>query len=202
MTIIDLLKEIFSATDEQTNSFTEAMKANKIYTASEENMDERYGKLKNQHKDALAEIATLKSGAAGSETMQQDLTVAQTEIANLKAQLAKAQVEGEARVALLAAGAKPEDIGYLMYTLQENETLEQDDKGKVKGLDDRITALKTNKPGNFIGGSKKQYQEHKLEKEDPPAATMTREDFNKMGYTGKVKLRQENPELYDQLTKG
>lgn len=160
--IIELLQEIFSATDEQTKAFADAMKAKKIYTASEENMDERYGKLKNQHKDALAKIATLESGAAGSETMQQDLTAAQTEIANLKAQLAKAQVEGEARVALLAAGAKPEDIGYLMYTLQENETLEQDDKGKVKGLDDRITALKTNKPGHFIGESKRKYQEQRL----------------------------------------
>lgn len=167
--IIELLQEIFSATDEQTKSFTDAMKAKKIYTASEENLDVRYGKLKKdaadkdtQLKDALARIATLESGAAGSETIQQDLTAAQTEIATLKAQLAKAQVEGEARVALLAAGAKPDDIGYLMYTLQEGEALEQDDKGKVKGLDDRITALKTNKPGHFIGESKRKYQEQRL----------------------------------------
>lgn len=167
--IIELLKEILNATDEQAKSFTDAMKAKKIYTASEENLDVRYGKLKNQHdttstqlKDALAKIATLESGAAGSETMQQDLTAAQNEIATLKAQLAKAQVEGEARVALLAAGAKPDDIGYLMYTLQEGEALEQDDKGKVKGLDDKITALKTNKPGHFIGESKRKYQEQRL----------------------------------------
>lgn len=167
--IIELLKEILSATDEQAKSFTDAMKAKKIYPASEENLDVRYGKLKGQHettskdlKDALAKIATLESGAAGSETIQQDLTAAQTEIATLKAQLAKAQVEGEARVALLAAGAKPDDIGYLMYTLQEGETLEQDDKGKVKGLDDKITALKTNKPGHFIGESKRKYQEQRL----------------------------------------
>jgi hypothetical protein len=167
--IIELLQEIFSATEEQTKSFTDAMKAKKIYTASEENLDVRYGKLKEQAadkdtklKEALAKIATLESGAAGSETIQQDLTAAQTEIATLKAQLAKAQVEGEARVALLAAGAKPDDIGYLMYTLQDGENLEQDEKGKVKGLDDKITALKTNKPGHFIGESKRKYQEQRL----------------------------------------
>lgn len=167
--IIELLQEIFSATEEQTKSFTDAMKAKKIYTASEENLDVRYGKLKDQAankdtelKNALAKIATLESGAAGSETIQQDLTAAQTEIASLKAQLAKAQVEGEARVALLAAGAKPDDIGYLMYTLQDGENLEQDEKGKVKGLDDKITALKTNKPGHFIGESKRKYQEQRL----------------------------------------
>ena len=167
--IIELLQEIFSATEEQTKSFADAMKAKKIYTASEENLDVRYGKLKEQSaekdtklKEALAKIATLESGAAGSETIQQDLTDAQTEIATLKAQLAKAQVEGEARVALLAAGAKPDDIGYLMYTLQEGENLEQDENGKVKGLDDKITALKTNKPGHFVGESKRKYQEQRL----------------------------------------
>jgi hypothetical protein len=160
--IIELLKEILNATDEQAKSFTDAMKAKKIYTASEENLDVRYGKQKTQLKEALDKIAALESGAAGNETMQQDLTAAQTEIATLKAQLAKAQVEGEARVALLAAGAKPEDIGYLMYTLQESETLEQDEKGKVKGLDDRITALKTNKPGHFLGEGKRKYQEQRL----------------------------------------
>jgi len=31
---------------------------------------------------------------------------------------------------------------------------------------------------------------------------MTKEQFDKLGYSGKVQLRQENPELYNQMTKG
>lgn len=169
MNIIELLQQIFSATDEQTKEFTEAMKANKIYTASEENMDVRYGKLKDQHttqgqqlKDALAKIATLESGAAGSETLQQDLATAQNEINTLKAQLVKAQVEGKAHVALLAAGAKPDDIDYVMFKLQAAGDLELDDKGDVKGLDDKITALKTQLPNQFMGEGKRKYLERRL----------------------------------------
>ena len=93
MTIIDLLKEIFSATDEQTASFTDAMKANKIYTASEENLDVRYGKLKDQHttaskqlEEANATIEALKKDTKGQEAAQQKIAVHEPQIATLQQQ--------------------------------------------------------------------------------------------------------------------
>ena len=149
--IIELLQEIFSATEEQSKAFTDAMKAKKIYTASEENLDVRFGKLKEQSaakdtklKEYEGKIAAFESGMTGHEALQQDLTAAQNRITPLEAQLKKAQVEAQGHLALLTAGAKPDAIDFLMFRLQADGELEQDEKGKVKGLDDKITALKTN----------------------------------------------------------
>ena len=57
------------------------MKANKIYTASEENLDIRYGKLKTDHEGKLAElteaqnlIAELKKSTKGQDDLQGKIT--------------------------------------------------------------------------------------------------------------------------------
>lgn len=42
--------------EEVIKSILEDMKANNIFTASEENLDIRYGKLKNQHDTASAQL--------------------------------------------------------------------------------------------------------------------------------------------------
>lgn len=167
MTILELLQKMFNATEDQTNAFMEQMKANKIYTSSEENMDIRYGKLKTQHAGvqeqltkANATIEELQKANAGNEALQQTVTAYQTENEQLKAKLQKAMIESDAKVALLAAGAK--DIGYAMFKLQEKGEMIMGDDGKVKDLDDKIDALKTQLPEHFANGSKKIYQEFKL----------------------------------------
>ena len=53
------LNEIFKANgveDAVANAILSAMKENKIYTASEENLDVRYGKLKTDHESKLNEL--------------------------------------------------------------------------------------------------------------------------------------------------
>lgn len=212
--IIELLKEILNATDEQAKSFTDAMKAKKIYTASEENMDIRYGKLKEQHatqgqqlKDALAKVASYESGMTGHEALQQDLTVAQNKIATLEAQLKKAQVEAQGHMALLAAGAKSDAIDFLMFRLQADGELEQDEKGKVKGLEDKIAALKTQQPAHFEAagddnnGGYQVYQPNKLNQGNGGDLTVTKEQFRTMGYEERLALKQKNEALYKQLAK-
>lgn len=209
MNMTELLQQTFNATEEQVSAFLEAMKTNKIFTASEENMDIRYGKLKKQHetkdqqlKDALAKIATLESGTAGGEALQQELTAAQAENTALKTQLEQTQIDAAVHVELLSAGVKPDDIDYVMYKLKAKGQLERGEDGRVKDIDDKIAALKTQLPGQFAAEGKKVFQEHKLPKEEPDGGKITREDFNKMGYNSRVALRQENPELYDQMMKG
>lgn len=212
--IIELLQEIFSATDEQTKSFTDAMKAKKIYPASEENMDDRYSKLKKQHattseqlKDALAKITTLESGVAGSESIQQDLTAAQNKITSLEAQLKQAQVEAQGRMALLSAGAKSDAIDFLMFRLQADGELEQDENGKVKGLEDKIAALKTQQPVHFEAagdgdnGGYQVYQPNTLKQGNDGDLTVTKEQFRTMGFEERLALKQKNEALYKQLAK-
>jgi len=209
MTLIELLQQIFNASEEQTTAFSNAMKENKIFTTSEENMDTRYGKLKAAHETATTQlgeanktIEALKKSTKGQEEAQQKIADYETQIATLQQQLEQAQIDADVHVELLSAGVKPDDIDYVMYKLKAKGELQRGEDGKIRDMDDKIAALKTQLPAQFSSGSKKQYQEHKLEKEDPPAATVTREDFNKMGYNSRVQLRQENPELYDQMMKG
>lgn len=214
MTIIELLQQIFSATEEQTKSFAEAMKANKIYTASEENMDIRYGKLKEQSaakdkqlKEYQDRITAFENGTTGHETLQQDLTAAQTRIATLEAQLKKAQVEAQGQMALLAAGAKSDAIDFLMFRLQADGELEQDEKGKVKGLEDKIAALKTQQPAHFEAagdgnnGGYQVYQPNTLKQGNGGDLTVTKEQFRTMGFEERLALKQKNENLYKQLVK-
>lgn len=211
--IIELLQEIFSATEEQTKSFTDAMKAKKIYTASEENMDTRYGKLKEQSaakdkqlKEFQDKIAAFESGMTGQEALQQDLTAAQTRIAELEAKLKKAQVEAQGHAALVAAGANADAIDFLMFRLQAEGELEQDENGKVKGLDEKIEALKTQQPVHFAessnnNGGYQVYQPNKLNQGNGGNLTYTKEQFRGMSYEERLALKQKNENLYRQLAK-
>lgn len=210
MTILELLQQMFNATEEQTTSFANAMKENKIFTSSEENMDIRYGKLKTQHEgltqqhnEALALIEDMKKSTKGNEDLQQKLSAFATDNEKLKAQLNEALIEGETKVRLLAEGVKPDDIDYVMFKLKAKGELEMGDDGKVKDLDDKVAALKTQLPNQFTTATKKVFEERKLPTSTEPAGGgVTKDEFSKMGYNSRVALRQENPELYDQLMKG
>lgn len=166
MTIIELLQKMFNATEEQAAAFAEEMKNNKIFTSTEENIDIRYGKLKTQNEGvteqlnkANATIAELQKATKGNADLQQTITTYQAENEKLKAQLQEAQIESEAKVALLAEGVK--DIDYAMFKLKAKGELLMGDDGKIKDLGDKIAALKTQLPDQFPSG-KKTYQEFKL----------------------------------------
>lgn len=209
MTILELLQQIFNASEEQTTAFTNGMRENKIFTTSEENMDIRHSKLKEQHAatskqldDANALIENLQKNNKGNEALQKQVADYKAENDRLKSKLLKVELAAEAQVELLAAGAKPEDLDYLMFKMEAEGPLEKGDDGKIKGLADKIAAAKTQRPASFNGESKKQILEHKLPEGEAGGTTVTKEEFGKMGYNSRVALRQENPELYNQMMKG
>lgn len=79
MTLQEILKSQ-GLTDEQIQTIVGEMKQNKIFTASEENLDIRYGKLKTdfesltkQHGESTALIEQMKKDNAGNEAMQAKL---------------------------------------------------------------------------------------------------------------------------------
>lgn len=169
MTINELLQQTFNATEDQVSAFLEAMKTNKIFTTSEENMDIRFGKMKTQRDSvteqlakANATIEELQKANTGNEQLQQTVANFQAENAQLKERLQEALIESDAKVELLAAGAK--DIKYAMFCLKENGPLEIGEDGKVKDLASKVDALKTKIPDHFASG-KKTYQEKKLPEE-------------------------------------
>jgi hypothetical protein len=209
MTLIEIMKAK-GISDDIITAVQEEMKANKIFTSAEENIDIRYGKLKTQHEAVIKErdegkalIESLQKSNKGNEALQSQISEYQTKMEQLQAELQQTKIDSAINVGLLAAGVKPEDVDYVTFKLKAKGEIELDDQGNIKGWDDKVAGLKTQFPANFVSAGGKKYEEHKLESgEGSSAEPITREQFNKMGYNSRVELKQKNPEQYSQLMKG
>lgn len=149
---------------------------------------------------ANALIEEMKKATNGNEELQNKINNYEKTINDLQAELQKTQLENELKVALLEAKAM--DIDYLTYKMREsNQELKFDENGKIGGLQDMITSLKTQFPNQFETSSQKIIQENKLEKEENGSNSITKEEFSKMGYNERNKLFQEDRQLYDELAK-
>ena len=209
MTLAEILKAK-GISDDIITAVQDEMKANKIFTSAEENIDIRYGKLKTQHEAVVKErdegkalIETLQKNNKGNEALQTQISDYQTKMEQLQAELQETKIESAINVGLLAAGVKPEDVDYVTFKLKAKGEIELDDQGNIKGWDDKVAGLKTQFPANFVSAGGKKYEEHKLHDGDNGnVETVTKEQFNKMGYQSRVELKQKNPEQYSQLMKG
>lgn len=208
MTLQELLKTIEGLTDAQQKAIIDGMKQNKIYTASEENLDVRYGKLKTDHDNLTAEhqkstdlIAQLQKQTKDNEGIQNKITDYQNQIKTLQEEAVKARTESALKIGLLSAGAKPDDIDYLMFKMEHDGdwTPELSEDGQIKGLDDKLKGLKTQYPAQFEATSNKIIDEKKLDKQNEKDG-VTADEFRKMGYQQKNQLFNENPELYRKLS--
>lgn len=179
------------------------MKANKIFTASEENLDVRYGKLKTDHEGKVRElteaqnlIAELKKSSKGNEDLQGKITAYEQQVQQLQAALEQTKLDSAINVGLLAAGVKADDVDYVTFKLKAKGDLALDENGKIKGWDDKVAALKTQLPGQFEGSGSKRYEEHKLPDGQGGGDTLTRESILKKPYAERMKIFNENPEAY------
>lgn len=173
-TIKDILIKAGIAEDVQTKILDE-MKANKVYTASEENLDVRYGKLKGDHDTKLSElqkanelIADLQKSTKGNDDLQGKIQTYEKTMADLKAENEKIKLESALKVGLLSE--KAVDIDYLTFKLKEKD-IQLDEKGNVKGWDELITGIKTQFPTQFESSSEKKVEENKLPSGDPSEKT-------------------------------
>ena len=205
MTIAEILKAK-GIDDEIIKGVLEDMKTNKIFTASEENLDIRYGKLKTEHDGKLAElteaqnlIAELKKSTKGQEDLQGKITAYEGQVQQLQAELEQTKIEAEVKVGLLEAKAL--DVDYLAYKLKEQGELALDENGKIKGWADKLATLKTQLPTQFEATAQKNILENRLPGGDNGGVTVTKEQFLNMGYNDRLKLKQENEQLYKQLAK-
>lgn len=205
MTLAELLKAK-GIDDATAKGILDEMKSNKIFTASEENLDVRYGKLKTDHEGKLAElteaqnlIAELKKSNKGNEDLQGKITAYETQVAQLQAELEQTKLDSAIKVELLSSKAL--DVDYLTYKLKEKGELALDENGKIKGWDDKLAGLKTQFPMQFEGKGGKKFEEHKLPNEPGGGDAVTKEAFAKMGYQDRLKLFNENPDAYAELTK-
>lgn len=203
------LNEIFKANgieNSVVNTILAAMKENKIFTASEENLDVRYGKLKNEHESKVNEltkannlISELKKSNKGNEDLQGKITNYETQVTQLQEELQKTKLDSAIKVALLSE--KATDVDYLTFKLKEKGELELDENEKIKGWDDKIAALKTQFPTQFENSSSKKIKENKLDRTNENT-TYTKADILKKPYSERMKIFTENPEAYNEAMKG
>jgi hypothetical protein len=208
MTLAELLKSK-GIEDSIIEGIIADMKTNKIFTASEENLDVRYGKLKTEHDGKLKElteaqnlIAELKKSNKGNEELQSQIGGYEQQVQQLQAELEQTKLDSAINVGLLAAGVKADDVDYVTFKLKaKGDELALDENGKIKGWDDKVAALKTQLPAQFESSGSKKYEEHKLPEVDTIDKVITKEEFNKMGYNSRVEFKRNNPEQYSQMMK-
>lgn len=181
------------------------MKQNKIFTASEENLDIRYGKLKGdfdaltkQHGESTNLIEQLKKDNAGNAGLQQKITDYEKNIADLTAENEQLKIDSALKIALLEA--KVSDVDYLTFKIKEKGEVKLGDDGKIKGIDDTIAALKTQYPQHFASESKKKIDENKLPNGDENNGDgMTKKELLSKPYTERQRIYQENPDLFNEI---
>lgn len=132
-------------------------------------------------------IAELKKGTKGNEELQGKITGYETQVAHLKAELEKTKLENAIQLAL--RDAKAIDPDYLAYKLHEKykpEELTLGENGKVKGIEDKLSGLKTQFPTQFEAAGQKKIIENKLlGGEHGECEPKTLEDALKMAYEPK-----------------
>lgn len=203
------LNEIFKAQgieDAVADAIAAAMRENKIYTTSEENLDVRYGKAKadldgktRELAEANSLIAELKKSSKGNEDMQGKIAAYEAQVNELQKALTQTKLDAAIKVGLLAE--KAADVDYMAFRLGKMGELELDDNGQIKGWADKISTLKTQFPAQFENSGNKMVEEHKLIRSDDSAG-LTKSDILKMPYAERMKIYEENPEAYAEAMKG
>lgn len=204
MNISEILKAK-GVSDDVIAAVLDDMKANKIYTASEENLDIRYGKLKTQHEgvtkqleEANGLIDQLKKSNKSNEDLQAQIAAHEQREAQLQAELEQTKLDAEIKVELLAAKAL--DVDYLTFKLKEKGELALDENGKIKGWDDKLAGLKTQFSNQFEADGKKNIIENRLPNPEENQ-TLTKADILKKPYVERAQLFETNPDAFREAMK-
>lgn len=199
------LQEILRAKgldDKAVESIIGEMKQNKIFTAAEENLDIRYGKLKTdfdaltkQHGESTALIEQMKKDNAGNADLQSKIIEYEGKIQQMEQELQQTKLDAALKVALLEANVT--DVDYLTFKIKENGEVKLGDDGRIKGIDDTIAALKTQFPQYFVSESKKKIYENKLPNGEDKGDGWTKKDILSKPYSERLAMYQENPEAFN-----
>lgn len=122
------------------------------------------GSIAEQLKTAQNLIAELKKNTGGDEKLQGKITEYETAISTLQDQLRQEKLDAAVKIALLEADCK--DVDYITFKLKEKGELTLDEAGKVKGMVDKLAALKTQFPDQFATAGAKKVEENRLPNSD------------------------------------
>lgn len=206
MTLPEILKAK-GLSEDDVQSVIGEMKQNKIFTASEENLDIRYKDLQGkfegknkEHREAAALIEQLKKDNAGNEALQGKITEYESTVASLQKQLEQTKIDAALNVALLEA--KASDVDYLAFKIKEKGELALDESGKIKGIVDLIASTKMQYPNHFTPEAQRQQIEPQpLPAQRQDGAGISKKELLRKSYAERAAFAAENPEAYNKLMK-
>lgn len=193
-------------TDELAVKITSEMKTNKIFLASEENLDVRYNKLKMESEADKSEllksqalISELQNGNKANDELQLKIKEQADEIATLKQSHEALKVENALDRALLEA--KVQDADYVKFKLKEKGTeFKLDENGKLENINTALDELKIQIPSQFKSSDKK-VEELKLPNDVKTDKGVTKEDYAKMSYAERAKLFADDKQTFEEVSK-
>ncbi|MCS9992364.1 scaffolding protein [Weissella confusa] len=141
--------------DEKAAAIIEAMQTEKIFTTTEENIEERFNKMKSQRDSAREELDAanalvddLKKATDGNADAQKQIEEYKDTAEQLQGKLTSLEKTSAVKEALTKAGAT--DIDYALFKLGGVDSLELKD-GKVVDLDNKVKELQEAMPTYFKG---------------------------------------------------
>lgn len=172
-----------------------SINANKLKV---DELTEQLGLKTKENDEANKLIEELKKSSKGNEELQAKFTEHENTIAHLRAENEQLKIDNAIKVELLGGKAKPKDLDYLMFQIKkEHEDLKLDNDGKIKGLD--INEIKTAYPDHFEVEEQKEVDVNNLPNVNDKDISITKEEFDKMGYQARAQLYKDDPEIYKAL---
>lgn len=140
-----------------------------VSKAKFEELETKFNSKETELGQANALIEELREETSGDQELQDKIEAYKGEVADLKVQLADANIKSAVKVALLAANAA--DVDYLTFKLNESlkkkgGKLELDENGNIKNWDTQLDGLKTQFPAMFGKGKDKKLGSQRLPESD------------------------------------
>lgn len=194
-------------TEEQASEIVGGMPEEEFYLSSEEKLDERYAKLKEQKEQLEEELSEtnstfkeLKENHADVEELQKTIADHETKVEELEQEKADQAKEFALKTALNDVGAL--DVEYFADKLKSD--VELDEEGTLTGFDDVIKDYQTKHPALFKAADKSDKKNKggfRVLGNDLDGGertpNMTREEINKIDNPEeRIKAIQENKDLY------
>ena len=113
-------------------------------------------------------IEGFQKAAKGNENLQGQITTYQDQVKQLQAQLIDTQIDSGLKIAFMEAGGT--DIDFLIWKAKQGndgKPLELGEDGKIKGIDDLVSGLKTSAPNHFKKAGGVKVEENPLPSGDP-----------------------------------
>lgn len=195
-----MLKKILLENGLEENKVEEilsSLKENKIYISKNENIDERYSKLKKIRADLEQDLKSLREKNLELENSFNSLKESESLLSekNLKYEerIKDIIVKNSIEKWLYKNNAKYSD---LLLSKFDREKLCINEKGEVENLEEQGQLLKEQFSDLFIKQRQGNTPNNPLNKVN---IGIDSEKFEKMGYMDRVKMFEENPELYKAL---